>query len=151
LEPRALEGYLTGFIGKSLVRIYIPSKRRIEVSRIGNVRFVAADYIPHTFIEIDAPASTSILPAVQSSITQVALPSTPEGLPSTPVVSPSTTLSHTTLLPTSPLTFTMPGAFEDDDQVQSTIDSSLFHRSQAPSPQVPSQLPSTPPPVSSRT
>ena len=59
LEPRALEGHLIGFIGKSLVRVYIPSKKRVDVFRIGNVRFVPADYGLSTSIEIDAPASTS--------------------------------------------------------------------------------------------
>ena len=59
LEPRALEGHLMGFIGKSLVRVYIPSKRRVDISRIENVRFVPADYNPSTSIEFDPPASIS--------------------------------------------------------------------------------------------
>jgi len=117
LKPRALEGYLTRFMGKLLVRIYILFKRRIEVSCIGNVRFVPTDYILYTSIEIHVPASTFILPAVQSSITQVVLPSILQGLPLTLVVLLLTTPSHTTLLATSPFTFTMLEAFEDNDQL----------------------------------
>ena len=59
LEQYVSEGHLTGFIGKLLVRVYIPSKKRVDVFRIRNVGFVPADYGSSTSIEIDTPASTS--------------------------------------------------------------------------------------------
>ena len=108
LKPRALEGHLTGYIGKLLVWIYIPSQRRIEASRIGNVWFVPADYIPPTSIEIDSPAITS-----SSSAVIPQLHSTLVTQPTTPIQPP---------LSTSPLTFTMPAAFENEDQIKSTVD-----------------------------
>jgi len=117
LEPHALEGHLTGFIGKSLIRVYIPSKRRVNVFRIGNVRFVPADYQPSTTIEIDAPASTSNSNATKQPIEQSTEQSTKQSTLLL-VESPDSSLSP----PSESLPSNMPGSFEDDDYITSMVD-----------------------------
>ena len=121
LEPRAFEGHLTGYIGKSLVRIYIPSKRKVDLSRLGNVRCAPADCKSSTSIEIEAPAS--------SISTSDAL-KIPDGIPGTSGI-PDIPKGST---PKWAAMFTMPGAFDDDDMINQSISSSSVPQSSVPAP-----------------
>ena len=119
LAPRAIEGHLVGYQSPSMVRIYIPSKRKVDIFRLRQVRFVPVQHKVGSF-ELDVPATSS-----GSTPTQVVTPST----------SPTTTDSSDRPS-TPPPQSSMPGVFPDTPA----------HPDAPPPPPTPPVQPQAPPP-----